>query len=69
MMLFTILLTLVKDDISLSVIESIYHRWRFLKASLLANTYNVRLEDDALEKCHLLPLLTCKKHHFFPFFL
>ena len=63
------LLTLVKDDASLSVIKSIYQRGRFLEASLLVNTYNDRAEEDALEKCHLLHFLTRKKRHYFSFFL
>ena len=52
-----------------SVVINIIQRWRFLEASLLANTYNDRAEEDALEKHHLLPFLTRKKRHYFSFFL
>ena len=65
----SVVITLVKDDASLSVIKSIYQRGRFLKVSLLVNTYNDRADEDALEKCHLLPFLTRKKCHYFSFFL
>ena len=63
------LLMLFKDVTFLNVIKGIHQRWRFRRASLLVKTYNDRLEDDALEKCHLLPFLTCKKRHCFSFFL
>ena len=52
-----------------SVVINIIQRWRFLEESLLANTYNDRAEEDALEKHHLLPFLTRKKRHYFSFFL
>ena len=52
-----------------SVIINIIQRWRFLETSLLANTYNDKAEEDTLEKRHLLPFLTCKKRHYFSFFL
>ena len=52
-----------KDDIFLSVIESIIQRWHFLKASLLTKIYNDRGEEDALEKHHLMLFLTLKKRH------
>ena len=58
------LITLFKDGGSLSIIEGIYKRWHFLEASLLANIYNDRLEDDAFEKRHLLPFLMHKKRHY-----
>ena len=54
---------LFKDDTSLSVIESINQRWRFLEASLLTKTYNDRGEEDALEKRHLILFLMLKKRH------
>ena len=57
------LLTFVKDNAYLSIIESIYQRWHFQEVSLLANTYNGRLDDDAFKKRYLLPFLTCKKCH------
>ena len=37
--------------------------------SLLTITYNDKAKDDALEKCHLLPFLTFKKHQCFTFSL
>ena len=63
------LLMLFKDVTFLNVIKGIHQRWRFRKSSMLVKTYNDRLKDDALEKCHLLPFLTCKKRHCFSFFL
>ena len=53
----------MKDNAYLSIIESIYQRWHFQEVSLLANTYNGRLDDDAFKKRYLLPFLTCKKCH------
>ena len=53
----------LKDDTSLSVIESINQRWRFLEALILTKTYNDRGEENALEKHHLIIFLTLKKCH------
>ena len=65
----SVIINIIQDDASLSVIKIIYQRWHFLEALLLANTYNDRAEEGTLEKRHFLPFLTHKKRHYFSFFL
>lgn len=69
MLLRLSLFTLFKDHASLSVIKSIDQRWFFLKVTLFSKTNNNRLEDETLDKRHLLSSLTLKKHHYLTFFL
>ena len=55
--------------LSMSVMVNHQRRWRLWKASTIGNSYDDNLRYDAFGKCHLISILTLKKHHLLTFSL